>query len=231
MVPVLPFCAGVCVPYETAADTESLAVQPDGKVLLGGLLRVGDTFEHRQYRPGRLSGMLIRLDGDGALDPSFGRGGLAEESPPIASHVFAPDGGYYYAVAVLRRRVVRYSASKPTCSVSSNMQRTSYGFPRADHWVILTLYPAPSTAGQWCSGGIYEGAVYAVPHKPKCSKQYPCYVAKAADCTYEVAERETCRRPVAGIVIRVDYYSYRFGLPKPIDSSTKIVGHFRLRFR
>jgi hypothetical protein len=135
-------------------------------------------------------------------------------------------GGYYYAVAVL----VGYprpaeGPHTPRCAISSDMRVTQYGFPRRGHDVRLTLIAAASAERAWCAGGKYEGAVYAVPHKPPCSSAHPCYGRGAgySPC-WKVGEHVVC-----GVVIQRPY-SYPGGLPRPIDRSTSIVGHFTLRF-
>jgi hypothetical protein len=135
-------------------------------------------------------------------------------------------GGYYYAVAVL----VGYprpaeGPHKPRCAVSSDMRVTQYGFPRRGRDVRLTLIAAASPERAWCAGGTYEGAVYWVPHRPRCSGAHPCYGRGAAySPCWKVGEHVVC-----GVVIQRPY-SYPGGLPKPIDRSTTVVGHFKLRF-
>src|SRR5579859_1924619 len=84
-----------------------------------------------------------------------------------------PRGGYYYAAVVLENYPGYSSASPPGCAVSSNMRQTAYGYPHGGHPVRLILLPAPSSTGLWCAGGIYHGALYAVPHRPRCSGSYP----------------------------------------------------------
>jgi uncharacterized delta-60 repeat protein len=49
-----------------SSGADAIAVQTDGKVVLGG------------YRTGETKAILLRLLADGALDPSFGSGGVAE---------------------------------------------------------------------------------------------------------------------------------------------------------
>jgi hypothetical protein len=135
-------------------------------------------------------------------------------------------GGYYYAVAVLvdYPRPVE-GPHTPRCAVSSDMRVTQYGFPRRGHELRLTLIAAASAEKAWCAGGKYEGVVYAVPHRPRCSSAHPCYGRGAgySPC-WKVGEHLVC-----GVVVQRPY-SYPGGLPKPIDRSTSIVGHFTLRF-
>jgi hypothetical protein len=126
-----------------------------------------------------------------------------------------PKGGYYYSVLVLED----YRPAGPQCAISSDMTRTDYGYPHRRHSVKLTLLPAPSALHEWCYEGIYDGAVYAVPHRPPCSHTRPCYAGI------------TCgTHTVCGVVAPPLPYSYPGGLPKPIDSRSRIVAHFRLSF-
>jgi hypothetical protein len=163
-----------------------------------------------------------------------------------------PAGGYYYAVVVLSRYAGYSSASPPPCAVSSDMTRTVYGFAHARRRVRLTLLPARSAQRSWCAGGIYEGAVYAVPHRLRCTRAYPCSRASAQyGACWEVEGH-----PVCGVVVKPPEptppppeppkpppppgppgppppaapYSYPGGLPKPIDRSTHVIAHFKLRF-
>ena len=62
------------------------------------------------------------------------------------------------------------------------MKRTDYGYFHHGRPVRLTLIPAVSPAHEWCAGGNYIGAVYAVPHKPACSYSYPCSTASVTLC-------------------------------------------------
>ncbi len=162
-----------------------------------------------------------------------------------------PHGGYYYAVVVLTG-YVGYSLQKPPpCATSSDMGQTVYGFPHRRRPVRLTLISAHSADQRWCPGGTYEGAVYAVPHKPRCSSAKPC--------SHKSAEYGACweveGRPVCGVVVPPKppppeppsktepppqepgqkqepptTYSYPGGLPKPIDHASRVVGRFRLSF-
>jgi hypothetical protein len=86
-----------------------------------------------------------------------------------------PKGGYYYAVIVLEKYPHYSSEKPPQCAVSSDMEKTEYGYPHRGRTVRLTLIPVKSPANHWCSGGTYAGAIYAVPHKPPCCRHYPCY--------------------------------------------------------
>jgi hypothetical protein len=135
-----------------------------------------------------------------------------------------PEGGYYYAVIVLRPYKKYTRTSPPPCATSSNMQRTDYGYPQPSE-VLLALTPAKSLTGHWCPGGDYLGAIYAVPHAPPCESTYPC-------------RSEPYKQPCAGIRPgcvhgRVAYprlWAYPQGLPTPLASATTIVGHFTVRF-
>jgi hypothetical protein len=134
-------------------------------------------------------------------------------------HDRLPSGGYYYAVVVLED-YLHYGYGLPSCAVSSDMHRTAYGHPHRGRALLLTLFPARSSGNRWCAGGTYLGAVYADPHRPPCSKAYPCYGSRACGGI-----------PVCGVVIRPrQAYSYPGGLPRPLDRSTRIVGRFKVHF-
>lgn len=136
-----------------------------------------------------------------------------------------PEGGYYYAVIVLKP-YMRYTRSKPPpCATSSNMQRTDYGYPQATSDVALALTPAKSKTEHWCRGGSYTGAIYAVPHAPPCESTYPCYA--------EPYERPHLKfpngQPVRGVVVRRGY-AYPDGLPTPLAKGTTVVARFTVKF-
>ena len=101
-----------------------------------------------------------------------------------------PVGGYYYAVIVLKPYRQYTKKSPPPCATSSDMQRTDYGYPQPGHPVQLALTPAESVARHWCRGGVYSGAIYAVPQPPPCESTYPCLYAepyKAPSPCFEIA--------------------------------------------
>ena len=160
-----------------------------------------------------------------------------------------PRGGYYYAVLVLERYEHYSQQAPPPCATSSDMRRTAYGYPQPGGSVRLTLLPAKSASSQWCPGGSYLGAIYAVPHKPPCSRSYPCY----GKTTQSGACWSSEGRTVCGVVIAPGHqppgpkpeppgpkpappsptpapYSYPGGLPKPIDASTRIIARFHVNF-
>jgi hypothetical protein len=134
-------------------------------------------------------------------------------------------GGYYYAVIVLKpyRRYTRHSP--PPCSTSSNMRRTDYGRPHADGAVALALTPARSTTGHWCRGGAYEGAIYAVPHPPPCDSRYPCRSEP-----YEAPCAGVAPGCVQGVVARPREWAYPDPLPPALAQGTAVVGRFSVRF-
>ncbi len=152
-----------------------------------------------------------------------------------------PRGGYYYAVAVLAGYASYSQAAPPPCAVSSDMQKTVYGSGGAGRVVRLVLIAAPSAAKRWCAGATYEGAIYAVPHKPPCASYYGCSgrSAESGPC-WTIEGRRVC-----GVVVAPKYeppskeggtpapggtYSYPGGLPKPAEKSARLVGRFTLRF-
>jgi hypothetical protein len=161
-------------------------------------------------------------------------------------------GGYYYAVVVLTGYAGYSSSAPPACAVSSDMQETQYGFPGRRRRVTLALIPAPSAAGRWCAGGVYRGAIYAVPHRPRCTSTYPCYGerSESGPC-WQVEGRRVCgvvavpegtEKPIPGqpqpappprepeVPVANPTYSYPGGLPKPVDRASRTVGRFTLRF-
>jgi hypothetical protein len=136
------------------------------------------------------------------------------------------EGGYYYAVIVLKPYKRYTKKTPPPCAVSSNMQRTNYGYPTSLGEVTLALTPVKSRTTHWCREGSYEGAIYAVPHAPPCDSTYPCYAEP-----YEPPElRFPNGEPVLGVVVRRGSYSYPDGLPVPEAKGTTIAAHFTVRF-
>jgi hypothetical protein len=138
-----------------------------------------------------------------------------------------PQGGYYYAVLVLKPYRNYTRASPPPCATSSNMQRTDYGYPRGDGQIALALTPASSRTGQWCRAGAYLGAVYAVPHRPPCGGRYPCRsepYEPPSPC-WQLGGRVVC-----GVVALPRRYAYPDGLPRPLASGTRIVARFTVGF-
>lgn len=137
-----------------------------------------------------------------------------------------PQGGYYYAVLVLKPYKHYTRSSPPPCSSSSDMQRADYGYPRNGQ-VALALTPAKSPAGHWCRGGAYAGAIYAVPHTPPCQGKYPCRsepYEPPSPC-WHVGGHVVC-----GVVALPRHYAYPDGLPAPLARGTTIVGRFAVRF-
>jgi hypothetical protein len=136
-----------------------------------------------------------------------------------------PEGGYYYAVIVLKPYKRYTQASPPPCATSSDMQRTAYGYPHTNGEVALVLTPAKSHTRHWCPGGDYVGAIYAVPHTPPCNSTYPCH-------------SEPYKQPCAGVgpgcvhgvILRPREWAYPDGLPRPRASGTAMVAHFAVRF-
>jgi hypothetical protein len=133
-------------------------------------------------------------------------------------------GGYYYAVAVLQN-YPRYSVqAPPPCAISSDMSKTQYGFPQQERSLHLTLTPAPSAQSRWCPGN-YAGAVYAVPHKPRCARGYACSQQHGEGLHGVVVNPTIPTAPPAG-----EPYSYPGGIPAPLDRSARLVGRFHVEF-
>jgi hypothetical protein len=152
----------------------------------------------------------------------------ARKSLQVSFHPRAalPLGGYYYAVLVLRDYQLAVQEKQPPCAISSNMERTAYGYPHGGRALRLTLTPARSPSNRWCSRGSYAGAIYAVPHRPPCSRAYSCYgkSTQSGGC-WNVEGRILCG------VVAIPLYTYPGGLPKPIDRRSQIVGRFQVSFQ
>lgn len=136
-----------------------------------------------------------------------------------------PDGGYYYAVIVLRPYRHYTRRSPPACSTSSDMQRTDYGWPSDDGQVSLALTPAISHTHHWCHDGSYQGGVYAVPQAPPCEAAYPCHSEPYVQPCAGVGPG--C---VEGVVARPLEWTYPDPLPTPLATGTRVVGHFNVKF-
>jgi hypothetical protein len=138
-----------------------------------------------------------------------------------------PEGGYYYAVIVLKPYRQYRRNSPPPCSVSSDMQRADYGRPGPKGVVALALTPARSKTRHWCPGGSYQGAIYAVPHAPPCEGTYPCASEpyKPPSPCWSIEGHVVC-----GVVVRRSLWAYPDPLPAPVASGTKILGRFAVRF-
>jgi hypothetical protein len=151
---------------------------------------------------------------------------IARQNVHITFHARRlPEGGYYYAVIVLKPYKKYTRTSPPPCATSSNMQRTDYGYPLTSGEVALALTPARSLTGHWCPAGDYLGAIYAVPHAPPCESSYPCHSERYKEPCAGIAPG--C---VHGVVARPTEWAYPQGLPTPRASGTTIVGHFTVRF-
>lgn len=136
-----------------------------------------------------------------------------------------PEGGYYYAVIVLKAPYKHYEFyDQPPCSVSSNMQRTDYGYSE-NNSVSLALTPTESISGHWCHGGTYEGGIYAVPHAPPCESSYPWRAEPYKEPCAGV--RPGC---VEGVVARPKVWHWPDPLPQPLAQGTKIIDHFTIKF-
>ena len=136
-----------------------------------------------------------------------------------------PHGGFYYAVIVLAG-YRSAGGARPPCAISSDMGKTEYGFPHAGRSMRLSVLPARSKAETWCPGGRYLGAVYAVPHRPRCSYTQPCYgrTTQVGGCWILGEGHRVC-----GVVVG-PRYTYPGGLPRPLDSASRVVAHFVVTF-
>ena len=118
-----------------------------------------------------------------------------------------PEGGYYYAVIVLKPYKRYTRPSPPPCSASSDMRRADYGYPQRDGVVKLALAPASSRTGRWCRGGTYAGAIYAVPHAPPCEAGTPVAANRGnlrvpVGASMATSRAASWRGPPAGLIPR-----------------------------
>ncbi len=141
--------------------------------------------------------------------------------------VALPAGGYYYAVIVLKPYKGYTRTAPPPCAVSSDMQKTAYGYPHPGQAVSLRLTRTASRQHRWCRGGTYVGAIYAVPNPPPCQGKYPCSseYSEASPCW----EAERGHR-VCGVVAHPLPHAYPAGLPTPLEKATRIIGYFHVTF-
>jgi hypothetical protein len=141
-----------------------------------------------------------------------------------------PEGGYYYAVIVLKAPYKRHNAAhQPRCAVSSNMQRTDYGYPH-DDVVLLALTPTTSRVDGWCAGGSYEGGIYAVPRQPPCESAYPCrpeYEEGPPNLFCPPGTPQPCLR--SGVVA-IQSWRWPDSLPAPLAKGTRVIDHFTIKF-
>jgi hypothetical protein len=121
-----------------------------------------------------------------------------------------PQGGYYYAVIVLKPYKHYTQYEPPPCATSSNMQKTDYAYPHPGRLVEFALTPAKSFARHWCRGGVYSGGIYAVPYQPPCNSTYPCRSEpyKAPSPCWEIEPGHK----VCGVVAKPKLYLYPDGL-------------------
>ena len=146
----------------------------------------------------------------------------------LRSTISLPQGGYYYAVIVLKRYKHYTEKAPPPCATSSDMQRTDYGYPHPGIPVMLALTPARSATGHWCRGGSYIGGIYSVPHAPPCNSTYPCR-SEPYEPSSPCFELEG-RHLACGVVAQPKTYAYPDGLPQPLAHGTQIVGRFAVAF-
>lgn len=145
-----------------------------------------------------------------------------------------PSGGYYYAAAVLAKYYAKHLRAA-RCARASNMEQTEYDYPNRDQRVNLVLGPEKylPPSGRvlhlhWCAGATYTGGIYAVPHPPPCSRSEPCYGHSTVPECYPGEELCSNGKRVYGKPFR--RYERAGELPRPRDSSTRIVARFLVRF-
>jgi len=71
-----PACSVVC-PEQIGSYAQTLALQPDGKLLIAGQNFDYQAFDNQAYAEGPKN-VVVRLNSDGTLDGTFGNGGFAQ---------------------------------------------------------------------------------------------------------------------------------------------------------
>jgi uncharacterized delta-60 repeat protein len=119
-----PQCAKGC-PESFGSHAEAVALLPDGSIVLAGNGTGAGTAVERTW--------LVRLDPDGALDPSFGAGGYAEGQPGLAVlRVFVAKDG---AATVLVRSAASSSGLGLARFTPTGAVDTSYG-EKGVRWLV-----------------------------------------------------------------------------------------------
>lgn len=152
------------VPYAQGGSAAALAVQPDGKILVGG---AADTTSSSSQSGGNAA--VTRLAANGAVDTSFGTGGVATlpiDGETVAVAV-APDGGVL-GLANSVSTTTAAGSSTPTVTEQAYLFRlTPAGAPDTSFGTggqVLLGSASITVAGGLAvlaSGAIYAGAVQA----------------------------------------------------------------------
>lgn len=88
-----PACGDGCPEY-IGSNGQTLALQPDGKLLIAG-----QNFDHRAYVEGPRS-VVVRLNSDGTLDGTFGSGGYAQTPAFEVRRLYASADGNFTSVGI-----------------------------------------------------------------------------------------------------------------------------------
>jgi uncharacterized delta-60 repeat protein len=123
-----PSCGGGC-PEFFGSEARALALQPDGKLLIAG------QGPDRLRNTGEAHSTILRVDDDGALDDTFGSGGLAPAPFEVQSLSAEADGGLVsvgvssnYAAPNEEIGIERYTASgTPTTPVQWSVMPNEQG--------------------------------------------------------------------------------------------------------
>jgi TonB family protein len=140
-------------------EASAIALQPDGKIIVGGYSETGDLedFLPLRYDGDRADFLLLRYDKDGTLDPAFGSGG----------RVFADFNGITDKASAFALKRSRNStvAQKPDCARRSGLSITTVSAgPKREQTFkdgiptgMPTGVPGPPSTGPGSGSGIGVG--------------------------------------------------------------------------
>jgi uncharacterized delta-60 repeat protein len=149
------------------ADARSLAVQPDGRIVVAGEARINGS--------GHMGFALARYESNGSLDVTFGTGGKLTTSfggqfAGAADVALQPDGKIVVAGATdsaaaffqFDFALARYDTSGNLDPTFGSGGRVTTAFSNASNAVAVAIYPAsdPSHASKIVAAGSVPGAAY-----------------------------------------------------------------------
>lgn len=138
-----PVTVSASVAEFATAEIDTLAVQPDGRILAGGRFSQVNGTEHRR---------LVRLLENGAVDPTFTSPAEIAGGPGVRDVAVGPQGALFVANGTSRIwRLLSSGAIDPT--FSSREVPEAAGEPKL---LFHTLAPAPD--GKVLAGGSHTGA-------------------------------------------------------------------------
>ena len=134
-------------PLPPAFAPETMAVQPDGNIVLAGVVS----------QAGQVSGAVVRVTAAGAVDPNFGRGGLAT-LPPVSDPEGHPVTAMAFrGVAVDGNHDIEVAAVADAAAADPRLAGVTDHFPVVTEARLLddgTLDPSFGTAGQSVQGDV-----------------------------------------------------------------------------